>query len=139
MNAIQLMSALAQPTRLEVFMQLARARPDGLSAGALAARLGTPANTMSAHLAILSRAGLISSVKTGRQIIYNAEPAAVRDLALFLVHDCCRGCADVTDPQPGKLECCCDDRLRSQLGDAPIAGSTENTETQPSSGPAVHG
>ena len=139
MNAIQLMSALAQSTRLEVFMQLARARPDGLSAGALAARLGTPANTMSAHLAILSRAGLISSVKNGRQIIYNAEPAAVRDLALFLVHDCCRGCADVTDPQPGELDCCCGDRLRSKLGNAPIAGSTGANEAQTTGDPAVHG
>ncbi len=55
MEAIEVMSALAQPTRLEVFTQLARARPDGLSSGALAERVGTPANTMSAHLAILSR------------------------------------------------------------------------------------
>ncbi len=89
MKAIELMSALAQPTRLDVFAQLARARPDGLSAGSLAERLGTPANTMSAHLAILSRAGLISSTKAGRNIIYTAEPNAVRDLALFLTHDCC--------------------------------------------------
>jgi len=98
-QAIQVMSALAQPTRLEVFTQLARARPDGLPAGALAERVGTPANTMSAHLAILSRAGLVASVKAGRHIIYKADPDAIRDLALFLMHDCCLGCADVTDPR----------------------------------------
>lgn len=124
MKAIQLMSALAQSTRLEVFTQLARARPDGLSAGALAARLQTPANTMSAHLAILSRAGLVTSVKSGRHIIYNAEPSAVRDLALFLVHDCCLGCIDVTDPQPNDLDCCCGKRLRSKLGTAPLSKGT---------------
>lgn len=122
MKAIQLMSALAQSTRLEVFTQLARARPDGLSAGALAGRLGTPANTMSAHLAILSRAGLVTFLKTGRHIIYKAQPEAIRELALFLVNDCCAGCADVTDPQPDQLNCCCGDRLRSTLGEAPIIG-----------------
>lgn len=120
MQVIQVMSALAQPTRLEVFQQLARARPDGLSAGAVAEKVGTPANTMSVHLAILSRAGLVSSVKSGRQIIYKAEPEAIRDLALFLMHDCCLGCAEVTDPNPEDMNCCCGDRVRSFLGEAPI-------------------
>lgn len=89
MKAIELMSALAQPTRLEVFSHLARAQPDGLSSGTLAERVGTPPNTMSVHLAILSRAGLISSIKSGRQVIYKAEPNAIRELAVFLTHDCC--------------------------------------------------
>ena len=93
--------------------------------------------TMSAHLAILSRAGLITSVKTGRQIIYNAEPAAVRDLALFLVHDCCRGCANVTDPQPKELDCCCGDRLRSELGNSPIPGPIGATPAKSTSEPAL--
>ena len=120
MKAIQVMSALAQPTRLEVFTQLARARPDGLSAGDIAARTGTPATTMSAHLAILSRAGLVTTAKSGRHIIYKAEPDAVRDLALFLMHDCCLGCAEVTDPDPSTMDCCCGERVKSVLGDAPI-------------------
>lgn len=91
MHAIQVMSALAQPTRLEVFTELTRARPDGLASGVLAERVGTPANTMSVHLAILSRAGLISSTKSGRHIIYKAEPHVISDLAFFLTHDCCLG------------------------------------------------
>ena len=75
---------------------------------------------MSAHLAVLSRAGLITPTKAGRQIIYRAEPDAVRDLALFLIHDCCPGCTDVAEPDPNALECCCGDRVRSTLGDGPI-------------------
>lgn len=120
MRAIEVMSALAQPTRLEVFTHLARARPDGLSPGALAERIGTPASTMSVHLAILSRAGLISSVKAGRNITYKAEPDAVRDLALFLMHDCCLGCAGVTDPDPSDMTCCCGERVKSVIGGDPI-------------------
>jgi len=121
MHAIQVMSALAQPTRLEVFTHLARARPDGLTAGALADRVGTPANTMSVHLAILSRAGLVSSVKSGRNVTYKAEPDAVRDLALFLMHDCCLGCADITDPKPEEMDCCCGERVKSVLGNKPLS------------------
>ncbi len=121
MKAIGVMSALAQPTRLEVFTQLARARPDGLSPGQLAERIGTPASTMSVHLTILSRAGLISSTKAGRNITYRAEPDAVRDLALFLMHDCCLGCADVIDPQLERMDCCCGERVKNVIGDAPIA------------------
>lgn len=121
MKAIEVMSALAQPTRLEVFTQLARARPDGLSPGQLAERIGTPASTMSVHLTILSRAGLISSTKAGRNITYRAEPDAVRDLALFLMHDCCLGCADDIDPQLERMDCCCGERIKDVIGDAPIA------------------
>ena len=81
---MQMMSALAQPTRLSVFTILAGEQPDGLSAGEIAARSNTPPNTMSAHLAILSRAGLVTSSKQGRVVTYSACPGAVRDLCAFL-------------------------------------------------------
>ena len=84
MKAIQVMSALAQATRLNVFTILAGQHPAGLSAGEIAAKTDTPANTMSAHLAILSRAGLVTSSKKGRVVTYSACPSAVRDLCAFL-------------------------------------------------------
>lgn len=83
-TAISVMSALAQPTRLAVFSLLAGAGADGLTAGELAERTGTPANTMSAHLLILSRAGLATSRRAGRNIFYSAQAGAVRELASFL-------------------------------------------------------
>jgi len=101
MQAIQIMSALAQQTRLQVFAELARAAPDGLSAGAIAERTSTPANTMSAHLAILSRAGLVTSTRSGRSIVYKAVEEAVRGLVAFLVNECCDGnpehCQDIIE------------------------------------------
>lgn len=90
MIAMQMMSALSQPTRLNVFTILA-AQPAGLSAGDIAARSKTPANTMSAHLAILSRAGLVTSSKKGRVVTYTARPDAIRDLCAFLTKECCSG------------------------------------------------
>lgn len=89
MRAIQLMSALAQATRLEVLTHLSRALPDGQSAGVLAELTGTPTSTMSAHLTILAQAGLVGQTRSGRHIIYHAMPDAVRDLTRFLLRDCC--------------------------------------------------
>lgn len=106
MKAITVMSALAQPTRLAVFSLLARAGKDGMIAGDLAGRTGTPANTMSAHLTILSQAGLVASRRHGRNIFYTALPDAIRQLTVFLIKDCCDGCAAVCDDLEGDLNAC---------------------------------
>lgn len=87
MNSVQTitaLSALAQPTRLEVFRTLVRAGDGGMSAGTLAASVGTPPNTMSGHLAILTRAGLASAKREGRSIRYTAVPTTIRALTDFL-------------------------------------------------------
>lgn len=106
MKAITIMSALAQPTRLAVFSLLARAGENGMTAGDLAERTGTPANTMSAHLTILSQAGLAISRRAGRNIFYSAVPDVIRQLAVFLIKDCCDGCATVCDDLEGDLNAC---------------------------------
>lgn len=90
-QAITALSALAQETRLDVFRYLMRQLPDGVPAGDLAARFDVPASTMSAHLAILTRAGLTKSEREGRTIYYAAELEGIRSLLSFLVKDCCNG------------------------------------------------
>lgn len=50
---------------------------------------------MSSHLAILSHASLASSRRAGRNIFYRAQPDAIRQLTVFLIKDCCDGCAEV--------------------------------------------
>ena len=105
-DPISLMSALAQPTRLAVFSLLARAGAEGLTAGVVAETTNTPTNTMSAHLAILSQAGLVTSRRSGRNIIYRALPDAVRKLTVFLIRDCCDGCADLCNNLQADLDEC---------------------------------
>ena len=56
--AIGALAALAQPTRLAVFRQLVGRHPGGIAAGDIARRFDVPHNTMSSHLAVLTRAGL---------------------------------------------------------------------------------
>ena len=106
-NAILALAALAQPTRLETFRLLVKHEPDGLPAGVIARALIVPQNTMSAHLNILSRAGLVSSQRRSRVITYRAEMERLRELTLFLLKDCCGGNAELCAPLIAELTPCC--------------------------------
>jgi len=106
-QAILAFSALAQPTRLEVFRQLMEHEPDGVPAGEIARRMGVPHNTMSTHLAILARAGLIEAERRSRSIIYRAQLEVVRALAFYLVKDCCGGRPEICTPLIADLSPCC--------------------------------
>jgi DNA-binding transcriptional ArsR family regulator len=109
-TAIDGLAALAQPTRLRVFRHLVRTHPDPVAAGDLARAMDTPHNTMSTHLAILTRAGLVTVRRESRSMLYGADLDGFRDLVAFLTRDCCCGrpeiCAPIIeslsiDAQPG--------------------------------------
>jgi ArsR family transcriptional regulator, arsenate/arsenite/antimonite-responsive transcriptional repressor len=97
-SAILALAALAQSTRLDVFRLLVKHEPQGLAAGEIAKALAVPQNTMSAHLAVLARAGLVMSERRSRSIIYRADLAAFGSLTSFLVEDCCGGRAELCMP-----------------------------------------
>ncbi len=107
MKTIAALAALAQPTRLDAFKLLVGHEPDGLPAGDVAAALGVPHNTMSSHLAILARAGLIESERQGRSILYRADLGQVRDVVGFLLKDCCGGRPELCAPLVADLTPCC--------------------------------
>ena len=107
MNAIAAMAALAQSTRLDTFTLLVAREPDGIAAGELARLIDVPQNTMSAHLAVLSRAGLIIGERRSRSIIYRADLAGFRSVIAFLLKDCCGGRADLCQPLIADLVPCC--------------------------------
>ncbi len=96
-HALAALAALGQPTRLEIFRVLIAAEPDGLPAGALAERVGCPHNTLSSHLSILARSGLVRGARAGRSIVYRAQVDAIRALVEFLVNDCCGGHPELCD------------------------------------------
>ena len=97
-QAILALAALAQSTRLSVFRLLVKHEPDGLAAGEIARAIAVPQNTMSAHLAILARAGLVMSARKSRSIIYRADLAVFQSLTSFMVEDCCGGAAELCAP-----------------------------------------
>lgn len=106
-HALLAFAALAQPTRLDVFRLLIAHEPDGLPAGEIARHMGVPHNTMSTHLAILARSGLIAAERHSRSIVYRARLEAVRALTGYLVKDCCGGRPEVCAPLIADLTPCC--------------------------------
>ena len=85
-----------------------RCMPEGIAAGDLAEQVGVPANTMSTHLAILARAGLVRSDRQGRTINYAADLEGIRSLVQFLVEDCCRGEPEICNTLlEAALPACC--------------------------------
>jgi DNA-binding transcriptional ArsR family regulator len=105
-EAILALAALAQNTRLEAFRLLVRHEPDGLPAGEIAQALAVPANTMSAHLGVLSRARLITFERHSRSIVYRVDLERIRGLVLFLLKDCCQGRSELCVPLLAELACC---------------------------------
>jgi ArsR family transcriptional regulator, arsenate/arsenite/antimonite-responsive transcriptional repressor len=84
-SAVMALGALAQDTRLATVELLARLAPAGLPAGEIARKLGVPPNTMSTHLAILVRGGILVSQRESRVIRYRANLELVEDVREFLM------------------------------------------------------
>ena len=106
-DAVEALSALAHDTRLSVFRLLVRAGRDGLPAGQIADEVGVRPNTLSTHLTILERAGLLNSSREGRSIIYAAEYGQMRELLGYLVEDCCAGREEICAPLAELAGRCC--------------------------------
>jgi DNA-binding transcriptional ArsR family regulator len=106
-QAVLALAALAQPTRLQAFRTLVKHEPAGIAAGDLARLLEVPQNTLSAHLAVLARAALVTSDRRGRSIVYRANLAEFQKVALFLLQDCCDGHTEVCAPVIESLTPCC--------------------------------
>jgi DNA-binding transcriptional ArsR family regulator len=104
--AIEALTALAQPTRLAVFRRLVKAHPDAIAAGEIARACKVPHNTMSTHLAVLMRAGLLRVRRDGRMMHYRADLEGFRTLIGFLMRDCCNGRAEICAPLMAELGRC---------------------------------
>ncbi|MDB5616902.1 metalloregulator ArsR/SmtB family transcription factor [Tardiphaga sp.] len=108
------LTALAQSTRLDVFRLLVKHEPEGLAAGDIATALAVPQNTMSSHLAILSRAGLVIGERHGRSIVYRAALSHLGDVVNFLIADCCGGRMDIRAPLVESLRSCCEPAVKKR-------------------------
>lgn len=105
-KAIASFGALSQETRLQALRLLVRHEPQGLAAGEIARQLEVPHNTMSAHLSVLARAGLVLSRRHSRSIIYRANLNHIQETIRFLVRDCCAGHPQVCEPLTSTLIPC---------------------------------
>ncbi len=88
-SVIEALSALAHDSRLAIYRLLMQEGANGLPAGQVGQRLGIPANALSFHLTRLRYAGLVTSRRNGRQIIYAADYGGMQKLMGFLTENCC--------------------------------------------------
>ena len=95
---IHALSALAQETRIDIFRILVQAGPEGLPAGAIGERLGLPSPTLSFHLNQLRFAGLATSRRESRSIIYSANFKAMNQVLAYLTENCCGGRPELCAP-----------------------------------------
>ena len=77
-----------------------------MPAGDIARATGTRQNTLSSNLNILSAAGLISSRRDGRSIIYSAAYGGIDDLLNFLLDDCCGAAPEGCGLPSGRIRTC---------------------------------
>ena len=113
-SAILALGALAQSTRLQVYRLLVKHEPSGLAAGDIATRLDVPQNTMSAHLSVLSRAGLVQARRVGRSILYRADLASFQAIISFLINDCCQGRPELCAPLIESITPCCPPKRKAK-------------------------
>ncbi|MGE0097587.1 MAG: ArsR/SmtB family transcription factor [Hydrogenophaga sp.] len=90
-DVVRALGALAQETRLRIFRMLVVAGSKGVLPGRMAEELGTSPTAISFHLKELVHAGLASSERDGRHLIYRANFAQMNGLLGFLTAHCCEG------------------------------------------------
>ena len=102
-EVIKALAALAQPVRLKTFRALVIAGAPGMTPGALAELLQTPAASLSFHLKELLHAGLVTQERDGRSLIYRAAYDQMDALLSFMTKNCCQG-----QPQAATSAASCD-------------------------------
>ncbi|MAS44158.1 MAG: ArsR family transcriptional regulator [Rhodobacteraceae bacterium] len=92
------LATLGHPQRLAVFRLLMRRYPDRVPAGELAEALGLKSSTLSAYLAALMQAGLVSQERAGTSLRYAIDMTETRRSFDYLLLDCCRGRMELCAP-----------------------------------------
>jgi ArsR family transcriptional regulator len=83
-ETISALRALGEQTRWKV-MRLLVGKRHGMAAGDIAEALQVRQNTLSSHIAALTRCGLVDGHRQGRQIVYSADSRNARRLATHVL------------------------------------------------------
>ena len=105
-QAVDAFSALSHETRLTVFKLLLKEGEQGLSAGVIARQLEVQPSTLTSHLHILKRSGLLQSTRQQQKIVYSADLQGTRSLLRFLTQECCQGHPEICSDLFGPVKVC---------------------------------
>lgn len=81
--------AIGSEARLSVLRALVRAGEAGLAVGDIQERTGIAASTLSHHIKVMVDSGVVTQTRQGRSIITHADFDHLRDLATFILAECC--------------------------------------------------
>jgi DNA-binding transcriptional ArsR family regulator len=90
------LAELGNRTRLELFMLLVRAGPDGLTIGELRQRQAIPASTLAFHLRGMVGVGLVKQERHGREVRCRPDFDLLNAALAFVKSECCKGFATTT-------------------------------------------
>ena len=107
-NALSVFSVLSNATRLRVLKALVTAGDEGLQAGDIAVAVDATPSRASFHLSSMAEAGLVSSKRRSRQIVYSANYEKIGELVKYLLEDCCQN-------NPSVLSCCVDPGIKQRI------------------------
>lgn len=93
------LSALANEDRLDLVRLLVPRGSEGMAAGDIGRALGLSASRLSFHLSVLEQAGLVTSRRVSRNVIYATDLAGIGGAISYLLADCCMD-------HPEVLACC---------------------------------
>ena len=99
-QVVEALGALAHPVRLRVFRALVVAGREGLTPGVMQEKLEVPATTLSFHLKELATAGLVTSERASRNLVYRAAYGQMNGLLGYLTENCCQGADRAVDQSP---------------------------------------
>jgi DNA-binding transcriptional ArsR family regulator len=88
---VDMLAALGQAARLEIFRWLVRAGPTGGCVEDIRTHVKMPGSTLSHHLDTLRACGLLTATREGRYIRYAVDWEAATSLIRFITEDCCGG------------------------------------------------
>ncbi|MGI9368789.1 MAG: ArsR/SmtB family transcription factor [Ruegeria sp.] len=82
-------SAMGSEARLQVLKTLVRAGEAGLTVGEIQSRTGIAPSTLAHHLRFLAAGGVVEQEKIGRSTINRACFDELKNLAQFILSECC--------------------------------------------------
>ncbi len=80
---------MGSEARLKVLRTLVRAGQAGLTVGEIQERTGIAPSTLAHHLRFLAAGGVVEQEKVGRSTINRASYDELRNLAQFILAECC--------------------------------------------------
>lgn len=107
-QVIDALGALSHETRLRIVRHLVVRGEEGDPAGVIGQAVDAAPSKITFHISALEQAGLVTSERVSRQIIYRIDFKIIGNLINYLMRDCCKSNPTVlaTCGVEGSSVCC---------------------------------